>query len=78
MTLDPRARSQPRTATRLAQITGFCPPHAVYAAIVAVAEYLGDEIDQDWTNGATRITFKDGSVLVFSGPSVSEEDKSDD
>jgi|TARA_R110000824_G_scaffold25824_1_gene89458 hypothetical protein len=78
MTLDPRARSQTSTATRLAQITGVCPHHAVRTAIFAVAEYLSDRVDQDWDNEATRITFEDRSVLVFSGPCVSAEDKSDD
>jgi hypothetical protein len=50
----------------------------VRTAIFAVAEYLSDRVDQDWDNEATRITFQDGSVLVFSGPCVDEEDKSDD
>ena len=63
-----------RTATRLGQIAGFCPSGDVYVAIFAVAEYLGHSVEQDWANEATRITFEDGSVLVFSGPCVSAED----
>ena len=60
-----------RTATRLGQIAGFCPSGDVYAAMFAVSEYLGHSVEQDWANEATRITFEDGSVLVFSGPCVS-------
>jgi len=78
MTVDPRARSRTSTATRLAQIAGVCPCHAVRTAIFAVAEYLSDRepagrVDQDWDNEATRITFEDRSVLVFSGPCVDED-----
>jgi hypothetical protein len=62
-------------ADKLAQITGLCPDAAVYDAIFKVAEYLGDRVDQDWKNEATRVTFEDGSMLVFSGPCITAEDK---
>ena len=75
MTVDPRARSRTSTATRLAQSAGVCPCHAVRTAIFAVAEYLSAAVDQDWDNEATRITFEDRSVLVFSGPCITAEDK---
>ena len=67
------------TAEKLAEIAGFCPDVAVETAILKVAQYLVEDLEervnQDWEKGETRVGFEDGSVLVFSGGFVEADNE---